>query len=162
MKMLLGMVFLAVSSLISFAQDSMEIEIIRSQDLPQCTVGTLGVNNSSLAASLELPWNDNQTNVSRIPAGSYQTILRYDHPDAWRLELKNVPGHSNIQIHVGNWPSNTHGCILVGKVWNGGCTVQQSSVAYSALKKAFYGTDTPNSTPNRQVTVVIKDPPGHQ
>ena len=54
---------------ISVAQGSMEIEILRTQDLPQCTVGTMGVNNSSLAASLELPWKDNQTNISRIPAG---------------------------------------------------------------------------------------------
>ena len=162
MKILISAVVLAMSSLTSLAQDSMEIEIIRSRNLSQCTIGTMGVNNASLAASLELPWNDNQTNISRIPAGSYQTILRYDHADAWRLELTNVPGHSNIQIHIGNWPADTHGCILIGKVWNGGCAVQQSSVAYSALKKAFYGTDTPTSSPNRQVTVVIKDPPAHK
>jgi hypothetical protein len=137
---------------------TMEIEVIRTQNLNGCTIGTMGVNNSSLAASLELPWNDNQQNMSRIPAGTYSTILRYDHADAWRLELTGVPGHDHIQIHMGNWPSDSTGCILIGKVWNGGCKIEKSKEAYDALKLAFYGTATPNSTPDKTVTVTIQDP----
>jgi hypothetical protein len=119
----------------------------------------VGVDNSSLAASLELPWNENHQFISRIPAGTYSTILRYDHTDAWRLELTGVPGHEHIQIHMGNWPSDSTGCILIGKVWKGGCKIEKSKEAYDALKLAFYGTSAPKSTPNRSVTVRIKDAP---
>jgi hypothetical protein len=141
------------------AQSKLEIEVVRQHNLSNCTIGTIGVNNASLAASLELPWKDNEQNVSRIPAGRYSTILRYDHKDAWRLELTDVPGHANIQIHMGNWPTDSHGCILIGKVWKGGCKVEQSADAYDALKLAFYGTSSPDSTPDRQVVVSVQDAP---
>ena len=158
MKLMLLLLFLSVSAEITYAQQPMEIEVIRTHNLAGCTIGTVGVNNSSLAASLELPWKENQELISRIPTGRYQTILRYDHQDAWRLELVGVPGHSNIQIHIGNWPKDSHGCILIGSVWNGGCSLEKSAVAYSALKRAFYGSDTPTASPDRPVVVTIQDP----
>jgi hypothetical protein len=135
----------------------MELEIIRTKELPGCTIGTMGVNNASLAASLELPWHDNKENVSRVPAGRYKSILRYDHRDAWRLELVDVPGRGHIQIHIGNWPSDTNGCILVGKINRGKCAVEQSTEAYADLKRAFYGSKNPAATPSKSVVVSIQD-----
>ena len=58
---------------------------------------------------------------------------------------------------MGNYTSQIKGCVLVGtnaKVDS--CSVQNSSAAYSKLKKAFYGTETPNSTPNKKIVITFK------
>ncbi|WP_158545027.1 DUF5675 family protein [Dyella monticola] len=48
-----------------------------------------------------------------IPAGTYDAFLRADH-NPNRLELENVPGYQNIQIHNGNYPRDFKGCFGVG------------------------------------------------
>ena len=50
-----------------------------------------------------------------IPAGSYP-CRRYLSPHfGYELfRLYEVPGHDAIEIHKGNLPKDTHGCILVG------------------------------------------------
>jgi hypothetical protein len=112
--------------------------------------------------TLEPPEQGNQENVSSIPAGTYSGHTRYDHLDGWRIQLDNVPKRSAIQIHIGNFPRQTKGCILVGTLGRfqgaqGNCTLQDSAKAYGILKKAFYGTETPASTPNITVTMRIED-----
>lgn len=47
-------------------------------------------------------------------AGIYMAKERADGRLGWRLELLNVPGHSHIEIHAGNYPFNSHGCFLPG------------------------------------------------
>lgn len=139
------------------AQTTMSIEVVRIENKPNCTIGDMGVDNASLGVkTLELAWRNNAANISRIPAGTYTTILRYDHDDKWRLELNGVPGHNHIQIHVGNWPSDTEGCILVGLTANA-CSVQNSAEAYKKLKRAFYGSESPQATPNKTVIVTVTD-----
>lgn len=64
--------------------------------------------------TLELPWRDNETNVSSIPVGEYNFSFRSSSRNGWVLELQNVPDRTNIQIHSGNFIRNTKGCILVG------------------------------------------------
>lgn len=86
-----------------------------------------------LGYTLELPWRDNRTNVSCIPQGEYRVTKRpasasakykYDH-----LQVQNVLNRDAILFHVGNYPKNTTGCILVGE------TKQADFVG--ASKKAF-------------------------
>jgi hypothetical protein len=36
------------------------------------------------------------------------------------------------------------------------CSVQNSFIAYSELRKAFYGTSNPNSSPNKTIVVTFK------
>jgi RHS repeat-associated protein len=48
-----------------------------------------------------------------IPAGTYDAFIRTDHTPN-RLELENVPGYQNIQIHNGNYPRDFKGCFGVG------------------------------------------------
>ena len=48
-----------------------------------------------------------------IPDGTYDAFTRKDHSPN-RLELKNVPGYQNIQIHNGNYPRDFKGCFGVG------------------------------------------------
>lgn len=65
--------------------------------------------------TLEEPWRANQRNVSCIPAGTYRMYKRLSPSRGMFVwELLDVPGRSNVQIHVGNTLADTEGCILVG------------------------------------------------
>lgn len=65
--------------------------------------------------SLELPKGNYGVGCA-IPPGRYEIKLQLS-PGFGRVlpELLDVPGRSEILIHVGNWPKNTKGCILVGE-----------------------------------------------
>ncbi|NDV63908.1 DUF5675 family protein [Bacteroides sp. 224] len=60
-----------------------------------------------------------------IPAGTYKITLevvspKYSTRDAYKFcggklpRLLNVPGYDGILIHIGNYPKDTEGCLLVG------------------------------------------------
>lgn len=80
----------------------------------QSTIGRLLVNGQEIGRSLELPWRNNETSISRIPPGTYPAIIRSDGRRKWRLQLENVADRKYIQIHVGNYQRQIEGCILVG------------------------------------------------
>ncbi|GEJ44416.1 MULTISPECIES: DUF5675 family protein [unclassified Chryseobacterium] len=144
-------------SSIGYSQDNFELTIERKLSSDICTMGYLIANGEVLCYTLELPWADNLNNISCIPIGTYSGILRYDKTDGWRIQLENVPNRTGVQIHMGNYTNQIKGCVLVGtkaKVDN--CSVQNSSGAYSKLKKAFYGTESPNSTPNKKIVITFK------
>ena len=64
--------------------------------------------------TLELPWRDNERQVSCIPPGKYR-LKHFHSPKFGRcLELQQVPGRDAILIHAGNYNRDTHGCILIG------------------------------------------------
>ncbi len=65
--------------------------------------------------TLELPWRDNNINISHIPAGTYTTVKRTSDKYGRHFHLLNVPGRSMILIHAGNYYTDTRGCILVGQ-----------------------------------------------
>lgn len=79
-----------------------------------CTVGILNYGINARACTLELPWNDNQSNISCIPAGYYIAQYRSSPSNGDVIELKGVPKRSYIQIHSGNYTRQIEGCILVG------------------------------------------------
>lgn len=134
-----------------------KVTIARKHKSGTCTSGYLAVNGNIIAYALERPWQGNAPLISSIPDGTYGGILRYDHPDKWRIELTGVPGRSNVQIHAGNTPDDTEGCILVGLRLSADlCSVVDSKKAYEALRTAFYGTPNPVSTPNKTITVVVE------
>jgi len=65
--------------------------------------------------TLELPWKNNQKNISCIPKGKYTVkwtfspkFLRYTY------EIMNVPNRSGVRLHKGNYFYQVQGCILLG------------------------------------------------
>ena len=80
--------------------------------------GTLGIillDGKPLFPTLELPWKDNQQNVSCIPAGVYKAVYMFSEKFQKNLfVLQGVQGRDLIEIHIGNTIINTHGCILIG------------------------------------------------
>ena len=99
--------------------------------------GELYVNGTLLCYTLELAWMWNEKNKSCIPLGEYRAHLRFDHTDKWRIELLGVPGNrQNVQIHIGNYPRDVKGCVLVGTSY-GPDKVLNSAMAYEKLKAAY-------------------------
>lgn len=83
------------------------------------TRGIIYSGGTHIGYSLENAWKNNRRNISCIPNGVYETGVRlssqsasyeYDH-----LILNNVKNRSYILWHIGNYPSDTKGCILPGK-----------------------------------------------
>ena len=68
--------------------------------------------------TLEPPDLDNKKSKSCIPAGEYKAYIRKKESSKWDydvIQLKNVPNRSAIQMHAGNYPEDTNGCILPGE-----------------------------------------------
>jgi hypothetical protein len=67
---------------------------------------------------LELPWINNQHNISCIPEGSYQVEKYSDELHRDCFWIKNVLGRDGILIHIGNYATgikiDTEGCLLPG------------------------------------------------
>ena len=90
--------------------------ILKTIKQPDCTLGVLTVEGSDFRCfTLELPDKGNASNVSCIPAGTYEYFKRTSGVNGDVLELRNVVGRSFIQVHRGNFTSDILGCILVGK-----------------------------------------------
>lgn len=81
------------------------------------TSGILTSDNKilkNLIYTLELPYINNQNNISCIPTGQY-IIKKHSSPKFKSCFLiTNVKDRTDILIHAGNTTKDTHGCILVG------------------------------------------------
>lgn len=73
--------------------------------------------------TLELPWRNNASRISCIPAGIYSCIWRVSSKFGWVFEVTNVPSRSGILIHPANFAADKSkpelksellGCIALG------------------------------------------------
>lgn len=64
--------------------------------------------------TLELPWKDNQKNISCIPEGKYKVIKRENERFNKHFLFQDVPNRDYICLYAGNYISQTHGGILAG------------------------------------------------
>ena len=81
--------------------------------LPSYTFGTLYIDGEYFGYTLEPPWQNNKKNVSCIPSGTYK-IIPAKHKNYVAYEVLDVSERKHIKIHIGNWISDTTGCILLG------------------------------------------------
>lgn len=73
--------------------------------------------------TLELPWRDNQRQISCIPSGEYDVEMRLSNKYGRIYWVRKVPNRTYILIHSGNYAgdkeqglkSHVMGCILLGK-----------------------------------------------
>ena len=93
--------------------------IIRDEFTDKSTLGKLFLNGEKFCDTLELPYLDNQRSISCIPEGEYKVRLRTARESSSRdylhLLVQDVEGRSYILVHIGNYPKDTKGCILVGQ-----------------------------------------------
>lgn len=103
----------------------LEIYVLRALQTKQSTIGVLlstfknnknGLLSSFLCYTLELPWKENQRNISSIKQDAYNAWYEFS-PRFNRelLTLEDKHGRSYIRFHAGNKPTHTEGCILVGR-----------------------------------------------
>lgn len=64
--------------------------------------------------SLELPWLDNQRNISCIPKGIYKAKKHVSPRFSNSLWIQDVPNRSEILIHLANYFNDLRGCIAIG------------------------------------------------
>ena len=71
------------------------------------TLGSLiakkGNNIVLFANTIELPWRDNKRRVSCIPEGEYDVVPWNSPSKGHVFKVKDVPGRSDILIHVANF-----------------------------------------------------------
>lgn len=133
----------------------MNLSLRRFKQTDFATYGRLyAEDGAEICVTLELPWLDNADDVSCIPAGTYQAG-RYLSPKrgytVWQLLA--VHGRFSIEIHKGNLPHDTEGCILVGSAFgdvNGQPGITGSKQAFAKLMTELQTVD--------RVTIGISDP----
>lgn len=77
------------------------------------TIGKLYLNDTYLCDTLEPP---KYVNHPCIDKGTYRIGYQYSNKFGLNMPfLLSVNGRVGIMIHPGNYPKDTHGCILVGR-----------------------------------------------
>jgi hypothetical protein len=93
-------------------------ELHRFMSDPKQTLGSLvfyrNDNPELMLATVELPWRNNERQVSCIPEGEYKVVRRNSQKYGDHWHLIDVPERSYILIHAGNFHYQIQGCILVG------------------------------------------------
>ena len=79
----------------------MELELLRTY-YPTGTNGNLLAAGNGLCHTIELPWKENEAQVSCIPEGRYELVTRYSLKYRWHLLVKDVPKRALILIHPAN------------------------------------------------------------
>lgn len=126
----------------------MKILQIRRVFTPESTISSLLIDGEHECYILENPIHEGLLGPAHIAiqVGTYPVIVRYsEHFHRRVLGLTEVPGRTNIEVHPGNSPKDTHGCLLPGTKQGKDC-VMDSVKAESALfvkVVVALGTDGP-------------------
>ena len=103
------------------------------------TNGTLTFNGQYVCFTLELPWKENQKNISCIPEGSYELKSRTSKKFKRHLEVMDVYGRSGILLHPANDALNElQGCIAPVMQLTGIGKGIYSRLAMEKLLSIFY------------------------
>lgn len=94
------------------------LKLVRVASNSEATYGVLLQGDIPFAVTLERPWLDNKKGESCIPTGSY-ICKRVNSPKFGNtFEVTGVHGRDAILFHKGNLSDDSHGCILVGEMFN--------------------------------------------
>ena len=117
----------------------MRIRVVRFQYSDECTIGMLTINNEFFCYTLEDRVRENGAKVygqTAIPEGKYKLLVNESPRFGRDLPLLlNVPGFGGIRIHRGNFPSDTHGCILVGNDYMSSKLIDSKTAEVALVKK---------------------------
>jgi hypothetical protein len=123
----------------------MELEIIRTYHT-EGTNGALYVNGRLQCYTIELPWLDNQHQVSCIPEGRYELIKRYSKKFGPHFLVTGVHDRSDILVHPANDAlKELKGCIAPVTILTGAGKGNESRLALEGLNLIlFAGRVTPS------------------
>ena len=98
----------------------MKIKVIRKEFANDRTFGDMYIDGEFFCNTLEphaIDWSKQRKVAGKtaIPEGTYKVRLGWSKKSQRIVPwLMRVPHFRDIQIHVGNFPKDTRGCILVG------------------------------------------------
>lgn len=116
----------------------MNITLQRRKSEGKATIGELSVAGTRICYTLEDVVRETKIyGETAIPAGEYKVIITPSPRFKCNLPLLvDVPGFDGVRIHPGNFPADTHGCILPGTtVAPDKQAVLQSKAAYDKVNK---------------------------
>ena len=94
----------------------LNLKLQRLYPKPNYIIGKFYIESDFFSDTMELPWRDNQENISCIPAGIYPVeMLMSPHFGRMLPHILNVPDRTDVMMHNGSFPQDTNGCVLVGK-----------------------------------------------
>jgi len=113
--------------------------VLKREYHPGGTNGTLYLGDRPLCHTIELPWRDNQRQVSCIPEGRYR-LYRHEFPTQGdQLGIADVPGRSAILIHAANDAlRELRGCIAPVTKHTAPGKGLHSRIALERIKDAVY------------------------
>ena len=98
------------------------------------TFGKFYTRDGMMLYTVERPWLNNARGISCIPTGEYTCKPRYYNRGEYdAVEVCDVKGRTYIMFHVGNFVSDSSGCILV----NSGLTCAQDGMRGVSSRIAF-------------------------
>ena len=116
----------------------MELTLYRKYRLPKYSIGklyadgeyvcdTLEDTDRDLYQGMDLEWIQSKKvyGETAIPFGRYRITLKVQSPKYSKKKayekikgyvprILDIPGYSGVLIHIGNYPRDTEGCVLVG------------------------------------------------
>lgn len=108
-----------------------KVMLFRRWETKESTGGLLIGPSGMRLYSLELPWKNNTLRISCIPEGKYKCVWHNSPKFGWTYLVTGTEPRTQILFHVGNYPKNSWGCILLGKsrtlnnVWNSRAALQE-------------------------------------
>jgi hypothetical protein len=106
---------------------------------PNGTNGQIECNGKIICNTIELPWKNNEKQVSCIPEGKYLLEKRYSAKFKSHVEIMQVPNRGAILFHpANNALKELNGCIApVTKISGAGLGLM-SRKAFAKLKTLVY------------------------
>lgn len=99
-----------------------KIRVVRDSYSDMGTFGKLYIDGKFFCYTVEQVWNDNKTDVSCIPEGTYKLMRRYS-PIVKKTsagefdegyEITGVQGRTFVMIHAGNSKRDLRACLACG------------------------------------------------
>lgn len=133
----------------------MNLLVTRQTFTELSTMGELAIDGAFFGHTLEPP--KRETKPCAIPLGTYDVSIRWSERHQRLIpHVENVPGFSQIEIHIGNFPHDTEGCLLIGNVVSS--TPDQilgSKIAFDCLFRLL----TDSKEKNEPITITYTEAP---
>jgi len=118
----------------------MELELIRTY-FPNGTNSEIILNGTRICFAIELPWLNNEPQVSCVPEGRYELVKWYSPKFGNHLHVLNVPGRESIMMHPANDAvKELKGCIAPVSLLTAEGKGSSSRVALNKLIDLLYPT----------------------
>lgn len=119
------------------------ITLTRTSATADGIFGTLSQDGSQLCVTLEHAYQQPDGSYApKIPPGEYTCVFGQHELHTGPIEtfeVTNVPGHTGVLIHPGNYNNDSEGCILVGYAISGDM-ITESRATWTGLMQHI-GTD---------------------